>query len=107
MLIANSSRAMTTENSNQAILERDREPYNVITYAGVASYLDDGASIDPHYEVVDQTADGVDILQCRMVIDGRDKTCLLVEVSEDGRTIYPVLLTGQAEVEAHRKQHFL
>ena len=97
---------MTTDNSNLAILERDREPYNVITYDGVTAYLEDGASIDPHYEVVDQTLEGIDIFQCRMVIDGRERTCLLVEVSEDGRTIHPVLLTGQAEVEAHRMEYF-
>ncbi len=97
---------MTTENSSRAILERDREPYNVITYAGVASYLEDGASIDPHYEVVDRSSEGIGIFQCRMVIDGREKTCLLVAVSEDGRTIDPVLLTGQAEVEAHRLDYF-
>lgn len=98
---------MTTDNSSRAILERDREPYNVITYDGVTAYLEDGASIDPHYEVVDQTAEGIDMYQCRMVIEAREKTCLLVEVLEDGRTIHRVLLTGQAEVEAHRKQHFL
>jgi hypothetical protein len=73
---------MTTDNSNLAILQRDREPYNLITYHGIEAYRQDGLSIYPHYEVVDQTTEGIDIFQCRMVIDGRARTCLLVEIWE-------------------------
>lgn len=97
---------MTTDNSSLAILERDREPYNIITYDGVSSYLEDGASIDPHYEVVDRTAEGIDIFQCRMVIDGRERTHLLVKTPVPGGDIHLVLLTGQVEVDAHRLEHF-
>ncbi len=97
---------MTTETLNLAILERDREPYNVITYAGLTAYQEEGLSVYPHYEVVKQTEDGIDIFQCRMVIDERERTCLLVKVSEDKRTIHHVFLTGQTEVDAHREKYF-
>lgn len=77
-----------------------------ITYHGVEAYRQDGLSISPHYEVVDQTAEGLDIFQCRMVIENRARTCLLVEVWENDPVAYRVLLTGQAEVEAHRARYF-
>lgn len=97
---------MNTEALNLAILESDREPYNVITHAGLITYQKEGLSLYPHYEVVDQTDNGVDIYQCRIVIDGRERTCLLVAVTEDKRTIHHVFLTGRAEVDAHREKYF-
>lgn len=97
---------MTTDSLNQAILERDREPFNVITYYGLKSYLDDGLSVHPHYEVVDRTSDGINIFRCRMVIESRERTCLLVETQEPEGYIQPKLLTGRADVEAHRAKYF-
>ena len=97
---------MTTDSVKQEILERDREPFNVITYNGLKSYLDDGLSVYPHYEVVDRTSDGIDIFRCRMVIESRERTCLLVETQEPEGYIQSVLFTGQAAVKAHRARFF-